>query len=193
MPVPTATTWTNQYFNITEARIIDQAGHDDLPPTTSSSSSFPTATSPLPPSSPPPTGAIVGGVIGGLVIMASFIACCVWIIRRHMGRATHITARPNHLLGHTRKISDSTTPILQASSITSPPFYNYLAGHTTMGYTSASQDSDPLPAEQGIIPFIQPPNHTPERKLGHSDGAPPVFDQPSQRMAVPPPTYSECC
>jgi hypothetical protein len=185
MPVPTATTWTNQYFNITEARIIDRANYDDLPvglsPTTTSS---------------PSTGAIVGGIIGGLVIIAFFIACCVWIIRRHMGRATHITARPNHLLGHTSKISDSTTPTLPAPSITSPPFSNYFVGHTTMGYIPASQDSDPPSAEERIIPFIQPPNHTPERKLGHSDGAPPVFDQPSappQRMTVPPPTYSECC
>jgi hypothetical protein len=179
MPVPTATTWTEQYFNTTEARIKDLANYDDLPVSSSSS---------------PPTGAIVGGIIGGLVIIASFIAC-VWIIRRQLGRATHIKARPNHLLGHTRKISDSTTPTLPAPSITSPPFSNYFVGHTTMGYTPASQDSDPLPAEERIIPFIQPPNHTPERKLGHSDGAPPVFDQPSapQRMTVPPPTYSECC
>ena len=203
----TATTWTNQRFNPSDAKQISDASHPDLPTTTSQSSS-----------ASKPTGAIVGGIIGGLAVILSFIALSLYIIRRHR-RPLQDTTHSDERLAHMRKISDATVvsgnmtladsssvrPIVQtpsisnmqrSASISSLPFFNSLIGRdsrTAMRQTPAPQDPGVPPIEEVITPYTLPPmNDVPEKK--HSDGEWPVFDQPGApphntvRMAVLPST-----
>ncbi len=185
-----ATKWTSQKFNPSEAKQIQQSGHADLGSTSSSKKNS------------TPVGAIVGGVVGGLVVLGVFIALAIWILRRYRSPTELFLDGPDSRTTHIRKISDTTvtsgmttsggstfTSVLpgmfrnhntnaaarmhnSSVSVSSLPFFN-------SGIAGELHQSSP-PRQNGtpegvVTPFTLPPtNENPDKK--QSNGEWPVFN-----------------
>ena len=124
-----ATSWTGQAFDATEAKSIDDKGwlNNSLSSQRSwveccrSVGNADVTTSPST-SKPKPIGAIVGGVVGGVVLLLSAIILGIYLVRRNSRRKS--VTDPSPLLmneTHIRSNSDTTNGYTGYTSLSSSP------------------------------------------------------------------------
>ena len=186
----TATEWTNQRFNSSEARNW-------------TSPSSPTLT---------PVGAIVGAVVGGLVVIVVFIIVVIWIIRRHRQRLASggVLANGDSLC----KISETTvdsglgsltsgTRLIQRSASGITQMHNNYTSSSSLPFFQFPQRTIVSPARRErwsssrLTPYMLLPIHeNPEKK--QSNGECSLFGPPNapsqtlpRRASHNPPAYSE--